>query len=166
MRQACAQLFGIGQHRKATEILVEHTMLVSRGADREKMLAGREFDEHGKLANWDLTCMCHKISRLPESFGALVCRGDLILSRNQLRALPDGFGNITVGGNLYLNDNQLQALPEGFGDIIVGGDLNLYNNQLQSLPEGFGDITVGEDLNLYNNHMRYPSNFPNVKKVY
>ena len=46
--QAMAQLFGAGRHREATEILVEHIMLVSPGADREMMLEGRQFDEGGE----------------------------------------------------------------------------------------------------------------------
>merc|ERR1711865_1215329 len=81
LRQAIAQLFGAGQHREATEILVEHIMLVSPGADKEKMLEGREFDERGELVEWNLSGC--KISQLPESFCALVCR-NLNLIRNQL----------------------------------------------------------------------------------
>merc|ERR1711865_1303761 len=90
LRGAIAQLFSDGQHREATEILVEHIMVVSPGADREKMLKGRKFDERGELVHWKLS-FC-KISQLPESFCALVCRGDLNLVRNQLQLLPEGFG--------------------------------------------------------------------------
>ena len=49
MAGAIAQLSSNGQHRQATEILVEHIMLISPSADQEKMLASREFDEQGKL---------------------------------------------------------------------------------------------------------------------
>merc|ERR1711865_726177 len=75
LRRAITQLFAAGQHREATEILVEHIMLVSPGADKKKMLKGRKFDERGELVEWDLSCC--KISQLPESFCALVCTGDL-----------------------------------------------------------------------------------------
>ena len=138
------QLFGDGRHREATEILVEHIMLVSPGADREKMLKGRQFDERGELVDWDLS-YC-KISQLPESFCALVCRGNLDLSDNRLRSLPEGFGDITVGGHLNLHYNRLQSLPEGFGSITVGGNLDLRGNQLTEYPSSFpnatGDIHV------------------------
>merc|ERR1712028_100528 len=52
---AITQLFDAGQHREATEILVEHIMLVSPGADRETMLNGRTFDERGELMDWMLS---------------------------------------------------------------------------------------------------------------
>merc|ERR1719162_981235 len=94
LRRAMAQLFGAGRHCEATEILVEHIMLVSPGADREKMLNGRTFDERGELMDWMLS-YC-KISQLPESFCALVCRGHVNLNGNRLRSLPEGFGDITV----------------------------------------------------------------------
>merc|ERR1711865_1176100 len=115
LRGAIAQLFSDGQHREATEILVEHTMLISPGADREKMLEGRKFDERGELVHWNLS-FC-KISQLPESFCALVCHGDLFLSDNQLQWLPDGFGNITVGGYLNLGYNQLTEYPSSFPNV-------------------------------------------------
>ena len=83
-------------------------MLVSPGADKEKMLKGRKFDKRGELVHWDLG-YC-KISQLPESFCALVCRGNLYLCGNQLRSLPEGFGNIIVGENLHLYGNQLRSL--------------------------------------------------------
>merc|ERR1711865_413263 len=63
LRGAITQLFGDGRHREATEILVEHIMLVNPGTDREKMLEGRYFDEHGELVDWKLS-YC-KISQLP-----------------------------------------------------------------------------------------------------
>ena len=72
--QGVRQLFSAGKDREATEILVEHIMLVSPGADKERMLKYWQFDERGELVDWNLS-YC-KISQLPESFCALVCRRD------------------------------------------------------------------------------------------
>ena len=63
-------------------------MLVSPGANRQKMLRGY-IDLGGKLEYWSLT-RCN-ISKLPPSFGALVCSGDLYLNHNKLKSLPKGF---------------------------------------------------------------------------
>jgi hypothetical protein len=124
VRQAITQLFAAGRHREATEILVEHIMLISPGANKEKMLKGRklEWDPFGsrrcELVNWNLS-NC-QISQLPESFCALVCYGDLKLNGNQLRSLPEGFGDITVGGGLFLSRNQLTEYPSSFPNAAGG----------------------------------------------
>merc|ERR1712166_1196979 len=54
IRQGVRQLFSAGQDREATGILVDHIMLVSPGANRQKMLRLRRFDESGKLGFWGL----------------------------------------------------------------------------------------------------------------
>merc|ERR1712166_842709 len=54
IRQGIRQLFSSGKDGEATEILVDHIMLVSPGADRQEMLRAGRFDESGKLGNWDL----------------------------------------------------------------------------------------------------------------
>ena len=68
------------------------------------MLRGRHFDESGKLVNWKLNGC--KISKLPPSFGALVCSGHLNLGGNYLESLPEGFSEISVGGVLNLEGNR------------------------------------------------------------
>jgi hypothetical protein len=104
-----SSLFSTGKDREATEILVDHTMLVSPGADRQEMLKYREF-ESDKLEYWSLT-RCN-ISKLPPSFGALVCSGDLYLSHNKLESLPKGFSEISVAGGPWLRGNPLEQLPD------------------------------------------------------
>ena len=111
VQQGIRQLFSAGQDREATEILVDHIMLVSPGADRERMLRVRSFVESGKLEYWDLG-HC-KISKLPPSFGALVCSGSLNLS-----------GSLSFGA-LVCNGNKLESVPKSFSRITVGGTLNL-----------------------------------------
>merc|ERR1712086_66074 len=101
MRQGIRQLFSAGKDREATRILMDHIMLVSPGADRRKMLQGRTFSRSGKLGNWDLD-HC-KISKLPPSFGAVVCSGGLSLSYNKLESLAESFSEITVGRTLWLS---------------------------------------------------------------
>ena len=110
-------LFGKGQHKKATERLVQQLMTLNPGADRDKMLEGRYFDANGLLEMWRLS-RC-KIAELPESFGAVVCTGDLILYVNQLESLPLSFSNLSVGGGLYLYNNKLRCLPPNFDQIRV-----------------------------------------------
>ena len=73
-----AVLFSTGQHRKATEVVIQHIVAVSPNADRAKMLKGLKFDEDGLLERWDLWGC--KISALPGSFSALVCTGFLNLN--------------------------------------------------------------------------------------
>ena len=95
VQQGIQQLFSTGKDREATGILVDHIMLVSPGADRKRMLQYRGFDESGKLGDWYLSG-CN-ISKLPPSFGALVCSGDLHLSLNELESVPESFSEISVG---------------------------------------------------------------------
>ena len=91
-------------------------MLVSPGADRQEMLRGRSFDRSGKLEYWSLNGC--KISKLPPSFGALVCSGVLNLQGNKLQSLPDKFSEIIVGGDLHLRGNlQLTGVPENFPNV-------------------------------------------------
>merc|ERR1712166_383582 len=54
IRQGIGQMFSTGKDREATWILVDHIMLVSPGANRQKMLRLRRFDESGKLGFWGL----------------------------------------------------------------------------------------------------------------
>ena len=91
-------------------------MLVSPGADRQKMLQYRIFDRSGKLCYWYLSSC--KISKLPPSFGALVCGGHLDLCFNKLESLPKGFSEISVAGDLWLRGNlQLTGVPENFPNV-------------------------------------------------
>ena len=114
--QGIRQLFSAGKDREATEILVDHTMLVSSGANRQSMLQCRDVDQSGKLGHWYLT-RCN-ISKLPPSFGALVCSGDLYLNHNKLESLPKGFSEISVAGDLWLRGNpQLTGVPENFPNV-------------------------------------------------
>merc|ERR1712086_431933 len=113
IRQGIRQLFSAGKDREATEILVDHILLVSPGAYRQKMLQGKllpwgqsggcTFDPSGKLENWYMS-HCN-ISKLPPSFGAVVCSGDLNLRHNELESVPDGFSDISVAGDLNLGGN-------------------------------------------------------------
>ena len=114
-------------------------MLVSPGADCQRMLKYRYVDLSGKLGVWYLSGC--KISRLPPSFGALVCSGNLNLSCNKLESLPESFSEISVGRNLNLSYNKLKSLPKGFSEISVAGDLYLYGNlQLTGVPENFPNV--------------------------
>ena len=80
------------------------------------MLRGRHFDESGKLVNWKLNGC--KISKLPPSFGALVCSRDLHLNNNELESLPEGFSEISVAWNLDLRYNpQPTGVPENFPNV-------------------------------------------------
>ena len=119
VQQGIRQLFSSGKDREATEILVDHIMLVSPGAQRGRIWHDKwkpYFDESGKLQNWNLSGM--RISKLPPSFNALVCSGYLNLSGNKLMSLPEGFSDITVGENLYLKYNpQLIGGPENFPNV-------------------------------------------------
>ena len=116
MLQAVRQLFNAGKDREATEILVDHIMLVSPGADRERMLRVRSFVESGKLEYWDLGGC--KISKLPPSFGALVCSGSLNLNGNKLELVPKSFSRIILGGSLDLSGNrQLTGVPKNFPNV-------------------------------------------------
>merc|ERR1712166_55723 len=90
IRKMVAVLFSTGQHRKGTEVVIQHTVAVSPKADRERMIQGLEFDEDGLLVHWGLS-YC-KISALPGSFSALVCTGSLDLDSNLLKYLPANFG--------------------------------------------------------------------------
>ena len=111
-------MFSAGKDREATWILVDHIMLVSPGADRQKMMRQyRKFDESGKLGTWHLSGYSN-ISRLPPSFGALVCSGHLYLNNNRLQSLPEGFSDICVTGNLWLSGNpQLTGVPENLPNV-------------------------------------------------
>ena len=101
------------------------------------MLQGRRFDKDGQLVHWFLQGC--SIGKLPESFGAVVCSGDLWLNDNQLSSLPASFHEASVGGNLYLYGNRLQSLPAS-----IGGQPSLKSSSLQAvLP---GSYYVGGDL--------------------
>ena len=114
-------------------------MLVNPGADRQNMLQRREFDQSGKLGNWGLG-YCN-ISKLPPSFGALACSGDLHLGGNRLELLPNSFLEITVAGKLFLSYNKLKSLPESFSEISVGRNVYLGGNpQLTGVPEDFPNV--------------------------
>ena len=120
VQQGIGQLFSAGKDREATEILVDHIMLVSPDADRLEMLQYREFDESGKLGRWNLN-YCN-ISKLPSSFGALVCSGSLDLQANKFGSLPESFSEIIVAGCLYLRGNPhltgyLRGNRENFANV-------------------------------------------------
>ena len=123
MQQEIGQLFNTGKDREASEILVDHIMLVSPGADHQKMLQTRNFAQ-GKLVTWNLS-VC-KISKLPHSFGALVCSGALSLNGNELESLPEGFSDITLGRDLILwwdpsgvlqGNPRLTGIPKTFPNV-------------------------------------------------
>ena len=115
-------LFGKGQHKKATERLVQQLMALNPGANRDSMLKCRDFDANGLLEDWDLS-WC-KIAELPESFGAVLCPGTLNLSHNQLASLPLSLRNLSVGGHLCLSFNELRCLPPNFEQTRVGRPLH------------------------------------------
>merc|ERR1712166_577144 len=100
IRQGIGQLFSTGKDREATEILVDHIMLFSPGAERFRMLRERKFGPSVKFGAWNLNGC--KISKLPPSFGALVCSGDLQLLNNKLESVPESFSEITVAGYVGL----------------------------------------------------------------
>ena len=82
-----------------------------------------------------------KIVVLPESFGDVLCTGDLVLEGNQLESLPLSFSNLTVGGTLYLQFNKLRCLPPNFEQIRVGDALLLnYNPELTGIPAQFPNV--------------------------
>ena len=136
--QGVGFLFRTGNHHKATEILVKHITEENSNAlhQQEKMLAGRRFDQDGNLVHWFLHGC--SIGKLPESFGAVVCSGDLWLNDNHLSSLPASFHEASVGGNLYLYGNRLQSLPAS-----IGGQPSLKSSSLTALP---GSYYVGGDL--------------------
>ena len=135
-------LFGKGQHREATERLVEQLMALNPDADRARMLRGRDFGANGLLKSWDLF-YCNN-AKLPESFGDILCTGDLHLACNLLESLPLRFSNLFVGGNLNLYGNKLRSLPPNFELIRVGGDLNLRGNpELTGIPAEFPNVKGG-----------------------
>ena len=79
-------LFGKGQHKEATEMLVQQLMALNPGADRDKLLKYCYFDANGLVVSWNLSCC--RIAELPETFGDLLCSGDLYfhLQRGGLRS--------------------------------------------------------------------------------
>ena len=116
-------------------------MALNPDADRDKMLKGRRFDANGLLMHWYLK-YC-KIAELSESFGAVLCTGNLELNGNQLESLPRSFANLSVGNNLHLNHNKLRCLPPNFEQIRVGGNLALnHNPELTGIPEEFPNVKV------------------------
>ena len=132
-------LFGKGQHKEATERLVEQLMALNPGANRDQMLKGRNFDANGLLVNWYLNS-CN-IAELPETFGDILCTGGLNLSNNQLESLPLRFSNLSIGVFLSLYDNNLRSLPPNFEQIRVGGCLNLHANpELTGIPAEFPNV--------------------------
>ena len=144
-------------------MLVQQLMVLNPDANRDRMLKWRDFDANGLLVNWGLS-FC-KIAELPETFGGILCTGDLNLYDNLLESLPLRFSNLRVGGFLYLSCNNLRSLPPNFDQIRVGGTLDLYGNKLRSLPPNFGQIRVGGNLGLRGNRelTEIPAQFPNVK---
>ena len=132
-------LFGKGQHKEATERLVEQLMALNPGANRDQMLKGRNFDANGLLENWSLSSC--RIAELPESFGGILYTGDLHLGGNKLRSLPPNFEQIRVGGRLNLSHNTLRSLPPNFEQIRVGGYLFLNANPgLTGIPTEFPNV--------------------------
>ena len=117
VQQGIRQLFSAGKDREATRILMDHIMLVSPGADRQEMLRARcRFDESGKFGDW-LLSGC-ELSKLPPSFGAVVCSGHLNLSYNNLESLPESFSEITVGRTVNLSRNRwLTRVPKNFPNV-------------------------------------------------
>ena len=158
-------LFAKGQHKEATERLVEQLTALNPDANRDIMLRGREFGANGLLESWYLN-FCN-IAKLPQSFGDILCTAHLDLDNNLLESLPLRFSNLSVGGNLYLSSNKLRSLPPNFEQIRVRGNLTLYGNKLCCLPPNFDQIRVGGDLNLRGNPelTGIPADFPNVKRT-
>ena len=144
-------------------MLMQQLMALNPYVNRNRMLKGRRFDANGLLRKWNLE-HC-KIAKLPESFGAVLCTGDLDLNGNRLESLPLSFSNLSVGGNLRLNFNKLRCLLPNFEQIRVGGDLYLQGNKLRCLSPNFEQIRVGEKLYLDGNPelTGIPAEFPNVK---
>ena len=106
----------------------------------------------------------NNLTSLPENFGNLEVKGNLILKYNKLVSLPESFGNLKVGGSLYLDYNKLASLPESFGNLKVDGHLDLGYNLLTSLPESFGNLKVGGYLDLGDNQLTsLPESFGNIK---
>ena len=114
-------------------------MALNPDADRDRMLAGREFDANGLLEDWGLNSC--KIAKLPETFGDILCTGDLCLHDNLLQSLPLRFSNLFVGGNLGLIGNKIRSLPPNFEQIRVGGHMNLGGNlELTGIPAEFPNV--------------------------
>ena len=138
-------LFGKGRHKEATERLVEQLMALNPDAMRDSwiqrhhMLKCRCFDANGLLKSWDLG-WCD-IAKLPESFGDILCTGNLYLNANRLESLPLRFVNLRVGGCLSLKTNKLRSLPPNFEQIRVGDGLDLYGNpELTGIPAQFPNL--------------------------
>ena len=132
-------LFGKGQHKEATERLVEQLMALNPDADRARMLWRRNFDANGLLVNWYLRGC--KIAKLPETFGDILCTRHLNLTGNQLESLPLRFSNLSVGGDLHLYNNKIRSLPPNFEQIRVGGNLILHGNpELTDIPARFPNV--------------------------
>ena len=144
-------MFRTGQHRAATDTLIEHIATLDPSARSEKLATYREFTAEGKLRNWSMS-WCN-IRALPESFGALECEGLLTLSDNELTCLPRSFGNIVARGNLDLRFNKLESLPEHFNQIVVGGYLCLSRSYFAPgkcpQPDAFPNVT---ELSLWPRH--------------
>ena len=120
-------------------MLVEQLMALNPDADRDQMLKRRNFDANGLLVNWYLNS-CN-IAELPETFGDILCTGDLYLSNNLLESLPLRFSNLSVGGDLYLHNNKLRSLPPNFDQIRVGENLFLNGNrELTGIPAEFPNV--------------------------
>ena len=125
-------------------------MALNPDADRDRMLsfstanswnlfASREFDANGLLKSWNLN-FCD-IAELPETFGDILCTGNLNLAGNQLESLPLRFSNLSVGGELDLHSNKLRSLPPNFDQIRVGGHLILDGNpELTGIPARFPNV--------------------------
>ena len=120
-------------------MLVQQLMILNPHANRDSMLRYRDFDANGLLEKWNLA-YC-KIAELPESFGDVLCSGDLWLDNNQLESLPRSFANLSVGRHLNLGGNKLRCLPPNFEQIKVGGDLYLRRNpKLTGIPTEFPNV--------------------------
>ena len=132
-------LFGKGRHKEATERLVEQLLVLNPGADRDKMIKRRNFDGNGLLESWNLNAC--DIAELPETFGDILCTGDLNLAGNLLESLPLRFSNLSVGGYLHLNNNKLRCLPPNFEQIRLAGHLGLGRNPgLTGIPTEFPNV--------------------------
>eukprot|EP00656_Telonema_subtile_P023347 TRINITY_DN24765_c0_g1_i1.p1 TRINITY_DN24765_c0_g1~~TRINITY_DN24765_c0_g1_i1.p1 ORF type:complete len:155 (-),score=33.11 TRINITY_DN24765_c0_g1_i1:1-417(-) len=83
-------LWRSGKHEQAAEVLIQHTMRCSPGADEKRIRKGLGFNGNGTLGHWDLV-RC-RLTALPEEFGTVRTTGHVNLSGNQLAHLPESFG--------------------------------------------------------------------------
>ena len=120
-------------------MLAEQLTALNPDADRARMLKNRRFDANGLLEGWDLGC-CN-IAKLPETFGDILCTGDLYLNDNLLQSLPLSLATLSIGGELDLGGNNLLSLPPNFDQVRVEGSLYLHGNpELTGIPTEFPNV--------------------------